>query len=81
MTAPVRTTGRTQLVLVACAFLGPLAVAAWLYFQGGGLAPSARSNHGALLEPIVNLAEASPASRRLWLGNVLPASNWRCESG
>ncbi len=62
MTAPVRTTGRTQLVLVACAFLGPLAVAAWLYFQGGGLAPSARSNHGALLEPIVNLADASPAS-------------------
>jgi hypothetical protein len=62
VTSAPRKTGRTQLVLIACAFLGPLAIAAWLYFQGSGLAPGGRSNHGALLEPIINLAEAAPAS-------------------
>jgi hypothetical protein len=62
MTSAPRKSGRTQLALIAGAFLGPLAIAAWLYFQGAGLAPSGRSNHGALLEPIVNLADASPAS-------------------
>ena len=49
--------GRLQLVLIAAAFLGPLLVAAWLYFQGGSWQPSKRSNHGALLQPIVNIHE------------------------
>jgi hypothetical protein len=62
MTPAPRKTGRTQLVLVASVFLGPLALAAWLYFLGSGLTPSGRSNQGALLEPIVNLSEESPAS-------------------
>jgi len=53
---------RLQLVLIAAVFLGPLAVAAWLYFQGDSLHPVGRSNHGALLEPIVNLHESSPGS-------------------
>ena len=54
--------GRTQLLLVALVFLGPLAFAAWLYFAGGAWQPVGRSNHGALLEPIVNLRDALPES-------------------
>ena len=53
---------RAQLVLIAFVFLGPLALAAWLYFQGGDLAPSGRTNHGALLEPIVSIEAAYPDS-------------------
>jgi hypothetical protein len=53
--------GRLQLVLIALVFLGPLAVAAWMYF-GGGLVPEGRSNHGVLLEPIVTLGEELPGS-------------------
>jgi cytochrome oxidase Cu insertion factor (SCO1/SenC/PrrC family) len=51
---PEQRKSRLQLLLVALVFLGPLAIAAWLYFQGGALAPSGRTNHGVLLEPIVN---------------------------
>jgi len=50
-----RKSGRAQLMLVAMALLGPLAVAAWLYVGGGAVRPEGRTNHGALLEPIVNL--------------------------
>lgn len=57
---PKRRTGRRQLFLIAAVFLGPLAVAAWLYFQGSTLQPTGRTNHGALLEPIVNLNTALP---------------------
>ncbi|MBT8079012.1 MAG: cytochrome oxidase assembly protein [Gammaproteobacteria bacterium] len=54
--------GRRQLVLVVLVFLGPLLVAAWLYFGSGGWKPAGTSNHGALLEPIVNLGDALPGS-------------------
>lgn len=54
--------GRVQLLLIAAVFLGPLVVAAWLYFAGPTLAPEGRTNHGALLQPIVNLREAVAAS-------------------
>jgi hypothetical protein len=54
--------GRLQLILIALVFLGPLALAAWLYFGGSALAPGGRSNHGVLLEPIVTLDEALPDS-------------------
>ena len=54
--------GRVQLLLVAAVFLGPLAIATWLYFGGQGLTPDGRTNNGALLEPIVNLADALPES-------------------
>ena len=53
--------GRPQFLLIALVFLGPLAVATWMYF-GDGLAPQGRSNHGALLEPIINIGEALPGS-------------------
>jgi len=47
--------GRLQLVLIAAAFLGPLLLAALLYFQGAPLQPEGRTNHGALLEPHMNV--------------------------
>ena len=62
MTARRTRKGRIQLLLVAAVFLGPLALAAWLYFAGQGHSPDGRTNNGALLEPIVNLAELLPNS-------------------
>lgn len=83
MTDRPRRKGRVQLVLIAAVFLGPLAVAAWMYHHGG-LAPSGRTNHGVLLEPIVNLADAIPASavRRLYADNwlLLYAQAGRCDA-
>ncbi|HZD53785.1 MAG TPA: hypothetical protein VE175_12110, partial [Woeseiaceae bacterium] len=52
-----------QLLLLALVFFLPLAVAFWLYFQEGALAPEGRINNGALLEPIVNLEQTLPGSR------------------
>jgi hypothetical protein len=63
--------GRAQFLLIALVFFGPLLFAAWLYYQGGALQPAEKANHGALLEPIVNLGDAVPGSdilgRRSWL--------------
>ena len=50
------------MLLIAAVFLGPLALAAWLYFAGQGLVPEGRTNHGALLQPIVRLTEVLPES-------------------
>lgn len=57
---PQQRTGRLQFALIAAVFLGPLLVAAWLYYQGGSLQPAGRTNHGALLEPIINLGVEIP---------------------
>lgn len=54
--------GRIQFVLIAAVFLGPLALAAWLYFAGHDLAPGGRTNNGVLLQPILNLTDVVPAS-------------------
>ena len=54
--------GRLQLALMALVFFGPLILAAWLYFSGQGFRPQGHSNHGALLEPIVNIPEALPGA-------------------
>ena len=63
--------GKVQLLLVALVFFGPLIGAAWLYYKGDSLQPDARANHGALLEPIVNLHDVVPRSallaHRAWL--------------
>lgn len=63
--------GRMQLLLIAVVFFGPLIGAAWLYYGGDSLQPETRANHGALLEPIVNLHELVPDSavlgNRAWL--------------
>ena len=62
MTANRTRKGRVQLLLVAAVFLGPLVLAAWLYFAGQDHSPDGRTNNGALLEPIVNLTELLPDS-------------------
>lgn len=62
MTAQKTGKGRIQFLLVAAVFLGPLALAAWLYFAGQDLTPTGRTNHGALLQPITNLKDAVPES-------------------
>ena len=54
-----RRAGRRQFLLVAAVFFGPLVLAAWLYY-GAALRPGTVSNHGALLEPIVNLKDELP---------------------
>lgn len=54
--------GRLQLLLLAAIFFGPLVLAAWLYLKGEGLQPEGRTNHGALLEPIVTLSDVLPES-------------------
>ena len=53
--------GRIQLLLVAAVFLGPLALAAWMYFNSA-MAPEGRTNSGALLQPVVPLTEVLPES-------------------
>ncbi len=63
MSDPKRTRGRLQFLLIATIFFGPLLFAAWLYYGGDALQPESRANHGALLEPIVNLLDAVPESR------------------
>lgn len=54
-----RKSARTHLVLIALVFFGPLAVAAVMYY-GGYFQPAGRTNHGALLEPIVSVVELLP---------------------
>jgi cytochrome oxidase Cu insertion factor (SCO1/SenC/PrrC family) len=55
-----RKSGRLQLLLIAAVFIGPLIVAFWLYSGDSAMQPTGRSNHGTLLEPIVNLADEVP---------------------
>ncbi len=65
--------GQLQLALIAAIFIGPLVLAAWLYYGGQSYQPEGRANHGVLLEPIVNLNDAVP-------GVELPAgseAHWR----
>ncbi len=54
--------GRVQLLLIAAVFIGPLALAAWLYFAGQDFTPVGRTNNGVLLQPIANLADTLPES-------------------
>jgi hypothetical protein len=48
------------LALIALAFFGPMALAMWMYFSGQDVELGA--NHGALLEPIVNVYDTLPDS-------------------
>lgn len=61
MTEKKTTWARAQMLLIASVFFGPLAIATWMYY-GGHFQPEGRTNHGALLEPIVNIAEEFPGS-------------------
>ena len=62
MDKPERKSARLHLVLIAVVFFGPLVAAAWLYYGGYFSGPTETTNHGALLEPIVNLRDALPDS-------------------
>ena len=62
MTGAGRKKGRIQFLIIAAVFFGPLLFAAWLYYQGGAFQPETRVNHGALLEPIINLEDELPVS-------------------
>ena len=62
MTDDRRRQGRLILLLLAAVFFGPLVIATWLYYSGAALVPEGRTNTGALLEPIVRLADELPAS-------------------
>ena len=54
--------GRLQLFLVAAIFLGPLAIAAYLYFSPSEWRPDGRTNNGMLIQPVVTLPEESLAT-------------------
>ena len=62
MNQPPRKSGRLQMLLLAAVFIGPLIIAAWLYYGGETLQPEGRSNHGVLLDPIVGLDDELPGS-------------------
>lgn len=62
MTKQKDTKGRIQLFLISLVFFGPLILAVWLYFGGSGLQPMGRTNHGALLEPVLNIRDVLPDS-------------------
>lgn len=49
---------RRQLIVVAVLFLGPLLVAALMYYGNVSWLPVGRTNHGRLLEPIINLSDS-----------------------
>lgn len=73
-----------QLALLAILFAGPLLVAFWLYYGAESLQPSGRTNHGVLLDPIVDLAEfaGNPAwaetTRDRWV--LLYAQDGECDA-
>ncbi|HEX2138349.1 MAG TPA: hypothetical protein VHG33_01420 [Woeseiaceae bacterium] len=75
--------GLVQLLLLAAVFFLPLLVASWIYYSGGAMAPEGRTNHGAILEPIVNARERLPNSQAAalsadhWL--LVYADEGRCE--
>ncbi|MEJ2604026.1 MAG: cytochrome C oxidase subunit I [Gammaproteobacteria bacterium] len=53
-----RRRGRLQLLLLAVVFLGPLALAMYLYYGVEDWRPAGGTNHGTLIEPVVTLPEA-----------------------
>ena len=53
--------GRLNRGVLALVFFGPLLVALWMY-STGQLNPASRSNHGALLEPVINIGDVLPES-------------------
>ncbi len=78
-----RGSGWLQIVLIGLLFGVPLALAAWLYY-GGSFTPAGRTNHGALLDPIVNIEEAIPdspavrVSQNRWL--LVYANDRECDA-
>lgn len=63
-----RKSARPQLLLIALVFFGPLLLAAWMYYGGHFTRTATGSNHGALLEPFMNLNEELPGLELLAQG-------------
>lgn len=57
-----RSKARLQIALVAIVFALPLAAAVWMYYAGSDLQPVRTTNHGRLVQPVVNLSERLGAS-------------------
>jgi hypothetical protein len=55
MTISAGFAARKQFLLLGLLFVGPMLIATWMYFAGNGWQPLATTNHGRLLEPIINL--------------------------
>ncbi len=55
--AKQKTGARLQLILIAVIFLVPMLGAMWMYFGDNAIRPAGRTNHGMLLEPVVNLGD------------------------
>jgi hypothetical protein len=53
--------GRLQFGVIVFAFLGPMVVASWMY-STGHLQPEGSTNHGRLIDPVINLGERLPGS-------------------
>jgi hypothetical protein len=76
--------GRVQLILLSLVFFGPLILATWLYFSGSGFRPEGRSNHGQLLQPLVNIGDTLPDAALLehnaghWL--LVYSNTGRCDA-
>lgn len=56
--------GRLQIGIIALVFFGPIIFATWMYATGQ-LRPVGSTNHGSLLDPVINLAESLPESSRM----------------
>jgi hypothetical protein len=73
--------GRLQLAMIALVFIGPLGLASWMYMNGA-LTPEGSSNHGALLEPVINLEDVLPGSPLIALADgqwlMLYANSAQC---
>ncbi|MDJ0792884.1 MAG: hypothetical protein QNI98_01485 [Woeseiaceae bacterium] len=82
MNEPKTTRGRLVFLLLAAVFLGPLALAAWMY-HAGKLQPEGRTNHGVLLAPIVSLPDVVADSPLHATGDghwiLLYANNAACD--
>lgn len=72
MTDRPRKSARLHLVLIAAVFFGPLLIAAWMYYGGYFAESLGRSNHGALLEPVISLVDQVPDSLLHDIGDA----NW-----
>lgn len=56
MAEQLRKGGRLQIAIIAMVFFGPMIFAAWMYMSGQ-LQPAGRTNHGEILDPVVNLRD------------------------
>lgn len=67
---------RGPLLLIAILFGAPLLFAFWLYYAGGEWQPAGRTNHGALLEPIVSVDEGARSTPLVELTGGASDGRW-----